>query len=89
MRQWREVLARRQPVREVRIVQHLAAGPDMPLRRVVEAFLPRRHHLVWRVEASGQLTGPWDEAAIWEAFRRRGAQASAADLVDPTWGRRA
>ena len=89
IRQWREVLGRRQPVRDLRIVQHLAAGPAMPLRRLVEAFLPRRHHLIWRVEVSGHLTGPWDEVALWETFGRHGADATVADLPDRTPGARA
>lgn len=87
IRQWREILARRQPVREVRMVQHLAAPPEMPLRRMVEAFLPRRHHLIWRVEASGHLCGPWDEVALWDTFRRHGADAALADLPGSPGGR--
>ena len=90
IRQWREMAGRRgPPAAGVRPVQHLAGGAAMPLRQVVDAFLPRRHHLVWRVDGHGRLTGPWDEVAIWETLRRCGADATIGQLPGPAPGRTA
>lgn len=83
MRPWRELSRRAAGLGPDGLlpVQPLAVEPDLPLRRVVDRFLPRRYHLLWLVSPGGGSVGPWDEAAIWEALRRVGAAARGRDLA--------
>ena len=76
MRAWREMAARARDLRLL-AVQHLAAAPGLPLRQVVAGFRPHHYHLVWVVGSGGHAQGPWDEAAIWLALTRHGADARA------------
>lgn len=61
-------------------VRPLAVPPSLPLRELVQQFVPRAYHVVWVVHGSGASSGPWDEAEIWQTLRRRGAGAIALDL---------
>ena len=84
MRAWRELLARSHgPGDRVLAVQHLAAAPNTPLLQVLDALLPGRYHLLWRVETSGRLAGPWDEVQMLEALRGTGARATVGHLAAP------
>ena len=82
MRLWRELSRRGAGLGGAVVlpVQPLAADPGVPLRRVVERFAPRSYHLLWLVPPGGAARGPWDEAAILATLRRKGSDASAAEL---------
>ena len=82
MRPWREMAGRGGGIGAAGVLplRTVAVDPELPLRAVVERFLPRSYHLVWLVDRAGRASGPWDESQVWAALRRLGAGARAADL---------